>query len=104
MCEQPALVVLISEGNVSRGKWPRGPVERLIRGKDGPFRTITIKAQKGRLSRPVQRLHSLEATTTQFVTDESGGEETSYGETSSKPPRMVAQKVKIPNVCMHERL
>ena len=84
--------MLISEGNVSRGKWSRGPVERLIRRKDGPFRTITIKAQKGRLSRPVQRLHSLEATTTQFVTDESGREETSYGETSSKPPTILERR------------
>lgn len=63
--------------------------ERLIRGKDGLFRTVTLKAQKGRLSRPVQRLPSLEASTTQFVTDESGGEETSYGETSSKPPTIL---------------
>ena len=76
VCEQPALkvgdVVLISEDNVSRGKWPVGRVERLVPGKVGLVRTVTLKKQKGRLRRPVQRLHRLEASTTQFVSDEFG--------------------------------
>ena len=42
--EQPALkigdVVLISEGNVSRGKWPMGRVDRLLPGKHGLIRYL----------------------------------------------------------------
>lgn len=63
--EQPALkvgdVVLISEDNVSRRKWPMGRVEELFPGKDGLVRTVALKTQKGALSRPIQRLHRLEA-------------------------------------------
>ena len=52
VCEQPAIkigdVLLISEDNVSRGKWPMGRVKRLVPGKDGLARTVTLKTQKGR--------------------------------------------------------
>ena len=49
-----------------------GRVETLVPGKDGLFSTLTLKAQKGRLRRPVQRLHRPEASTTQFVSDKFG--------------------------------
>ena len=72
MCEKPALkirnVVLISEDNVSVGKWPMARVERLVPGKDGLVRNVTLKIHKGRLRGPVQRLHRLEASTTPTVT------------------------------------
>ncbi|XP_020625401.1 uncharacterized protein LOC110062796 [Orbicella faveolata] len=63
--EQPALsvgdVVLISEDNVSRGKWQMGRVETLFPGKDGLVCTVELKTQKGNLCRAIQRLHQLKA-------------------------------------------
>ena len=53
-------IVLVSEDNVSRGKWPLGRVEKVHLGKDGLVRTVTVRVQKSILSRPVQRLHRLE--------------------------------------------
>ena len=83
VCEQLAIkiedVLLISEDNVSRGKWPMGRVERLVPGKDGLVRTVTLKIQKGRLRRPVQRLHRLKASITQFVSDKFGDSGPSRG-------------------------
>ena len=61
-----------------------GRVERLVPGKDGLVRTVTLKTQKGRLRRPVQRLHRLEASTTQFVSDKFGDSGPSSGETPLK--------------------
>ena len=88
VCEQPVIkigdVLLISEDNVSRGKWPMERVERLVPGKDGLVRIVTLKTQKGRLRRPVQRLHRLEASTTQFVSDKFGDSGPSSGETPLK--------------------
>ena len=49
-----------------------GRVERLVLGKDGLVRTVTLKTQKGRLRRHVQRLQRLEASTTLFVSDKLG--------------------------------
>ena len=85
VCEQLAIkiedVLLISEDNVSRGKWPVGRVERFVPGKDGLVRTVTLKIQKGRLRRPVQRLHRLKASITQFVSDKFGDSGPSRGGT-----------------------
>ena len=53
-------IVLVSEDNVSRGKWPLGRVEKVHLGKDGLVRTATVRVQKSILTRPVQRLHRLE--------------------------------------------
>ena len=47
-------------------------VKRLVPENDGLGFTITLKPQKGRLRRPVQQLHRLEASTTQFVSEEFG--------------------------------
>ena len=52
--------MLVSEDNVSRGKWPLGRVEKVHLGKDGLVRTATVRVQKSILTRPVQRLHRLE--------------------------------------------
>ena len=74
MDEQPALkvgdILLISEDNAPRGKWPMGRVDRLFAGRDGLIRTITLNTQRGLLRRPVQRLHRLEASSTQFASGE----------------------------------
>ena len=53
-------IVLVSDDNVSRTKWPMARVEKVHPGKDGLVRTATVKAQKGVFNRPVQRLHRLE--------------------------------------------
>ncbi|CAB4006026.1 Tyrosine- phosphatase Lar [Paramuricea clavata] len=53
-------VVLISDDNVSRGRWPMGRVEQIHPGNDGLIRAVTLRTRKGTLRRPVQRLHRLE--------------------------------------------
>ncbi|XP_022809619.1 nuclease-sensitive element-binding protein 1-like [Stylophora pistillata] len=53
-------------------------VERLLPGKDGLIRTVVLKTKKGLLRRPVQRLHRLEASSTQFGRGELG-ESGAYG-------------------------
>ena len=53
-------IVLVSDDNVWRTKWPMARVEKVHPGKDGLVRTATVKAQKGVFNRPVQRLHTLE--------------------------------------------
>ena len=57
-------------------------VERLIPGKGGLVSTVTLKPQKGLLRRPVQRLQRLEASTTQFVTNEFGDSGPNGGESA----------------------
>ena len=52
-------IVLVSDDNVSRTKWPMARVEKVHPGKDGLVPTA-VKAQKGVFNRPVQRLHRLE--------------------------------------------
>ena len=64
-----------------------GRVERLVPGKDGLVRTVTLKTQKGRLRRPVQRLYRLEVSTTQFVSDKFGDIGPNDGETPLKKSR-----------------
>ena len=95
--EQPALkigdVVLISEDKVSRGKWPMGRVDRLLPGKDGLIRTVILKTKKGLLRRPVQRLHRLEASSTQFVSGEFGDSGAYGGESVTCTPQ-VKKKMK----------
>ena len=51
---------MVSEDNVSRGKWPLARVEEVHHGKDGLVRTVTARAQRSALNRPVQHLHKLE--------------------------------------------
>ena len=96
MNEQPALkigdVVLISEDKVSRGKWPMGRVDRLLPGKDGLIRTVTLKTKKGLLRRPVQRLHRLEASSTQFVSGEFGDSGAYGGESATRKVKKKAKR------------
>ena len=54
-------VVLVSEDNVSRGKWRLGKVAETFPGKDGRIRTVKVLTKKGMINRPVQRLHLVEA-------------------------------------------
>ena len=53
----------------------------MVPGKDGLVFTVTLKIQKERLRRPVQRLYRLKASTTQFVSDKFGDSGPSRGET-----------------------
>ena len=62
--EEPPLqlgdIVLVSEDNVCRGKWPLAIVAEVHPGRDGFVRTATERKEKSVLKRPVQRLHRLE--------------------------------------------
>lgn len=55
----------------------------MVPGKDGLVSTVTLKPQKGRLRRPVQRLHRLEASTAQFLSDEFGDSGPNGGESAT---------------------
>ena len=59
-------------------------VERLVPRKDGLVSTVTLNPQKGRLRRPLQKLHRLEASTTQFVSDEFGESGPNGGESATQ--------------------
>ena len=60
-----------------------GRVDRLFPGRDGLIRTVTLKTQRGLLRRPVQRLHRLEASSTQFASDELDDSGPNGGESSA---------------------
>jgi hypothetical protein len=53
-------IVLISDDNLTRGKWKLGKVAETFIGADGLVRTVKVKTAKGFVNRPVQRLHLLE--------------------------------------------
>jgi hypothetical protein len=53
-------LVLIREDNTPRMKWPRGVITRVLPSRDGVVRTVELKTVKGKLIRPLQRLHDLE--------------------------------------------
>ena len=72
-----------------------GRVERLAPGKDGLVRTVTLKKKKGRLRKPVQRLHRLEANTTQFVSDKFGDSGPNSGETPLKKSKIRWRRNKL---------
>jgi len=52
--------VLVSEDNVSRGKWPLTRVTVVHPTRDGLVRTATVQMEKSVPKRPVQHLHSPE--------------------------------------------
>ena len=103
--EEPPLqvgdVVLVSEDNVSRGKWPLARVTQVHPGRDGLVRTAAVRTETSVLNRPVQRLHRLEiaSATPQVIPEDApvhGGEklETKCVNTKhvpvTKPKRNVA--------------
>ena len=103
--EEPPLqvgdIVLVSEDNVSRGKWPLARVTEVYHGRDGLVRTATVRTEKSVLNRPVQRLHRLEiaSATPQVIPEDApvhGGEKletncvTSKSVPVTKPKRNVA--------------
>ena len=57
------------------GSWKRWPCF---------YCNLTLRPQKGRLRRPVQRLHRLEASTTQFLSDEFGDSGSNGGESATQ--------------------
>ena len=73
--EEPPLqvgdIVLVSEDNVSRGKWPLARVTEVLPGRDGLVRTATVRTEKSFLNSLVQRLHRLEiaSATPQLIPD-----------------------------------
>lgn len=76
----------------TRGKWPIGRVDRLLPGKDGTSSTVTLKTKKRLLKRPVQRPHRWEASSTQFVSCESGDSGAYGGESATRKVMKKAKK------------
>ncbi|KFD44814.1 hypothetical protein M513_14309, partial [Trichuris suis] len=54
-------IVLIAEDNVAKCKWPLGRVVQKFPSHDGLTRTVQLKTIKGMVTRPVAKLHLLEA-------------------------------------------
>ena len=53
---------------------------------------VTLKTPRRLLRRPVQRLHRLEASTTQFVSDEFGDSGANGGESATRKVKKKAKK------------
>ena len=72
-------VVTVHEDNVKRGKWKTAVVEGLIEGKDNVVRGARIRAITNgrtiRMTRPIQRLYSLEIRCETVQPREIGGVE-----------------------------
>lgn len=54
-------LVVVGHDNQKRSLWPLGRILELFPGKDGVARVATVKTANGVMTRPVQRLHPLEA-------------------------------------------
>ena len=67
-------------------------VDRLLPGKDGLIRTVTLKTKKGLLRRPVQRLHRLEASSSQFVRGDFADISAYGGESATRKVKKKAKK------------
>ena len=52
--------MLVSEDDISRGKWPLARVTEVHPGRDGLVRTATVRTEKSVLNKPVQRPRRLE--------------------------------------------
>lgn len=48
--------VLIGDGELPRGTWPRGVIEALFPGRDGVVRVVDVRTQAGLLRRPLKKL------------------------------------------------
>ncbi|PFX27165.1 hypothetical protein AWC38_SpisGene8116 [Stylophora pistillata] len=72
-----------------------GRVERLLPGKDGLIRTVVLKTKKGLLRRPVQRLHRLEASSTQLGSGEFGDSGAYGGESVARKVKKRAKKKQV---------
>ncbi|GBN06423.1 hypothetical protein AVEN_78120-1 [Araneus ventricosus] len=59
-------VVLIGSDNVKCTDWPLGFVIELLPGKDGVTRLVRLRTSKGELLRPVQRIFSLQVSSSWF--------------------------------------
>lgn len=57
---QVGVIVLVSEDNMSCGKWPLARVAEVHPGRDGLVPTATVRTEKSVLNRCVQHLHRLE--------------------------------------------
>ena len=77
-------VVLISEDNVKRNNWPMGMVTEVHEGADGLIRTVTLKTEKGKLNRSIQKLHLLEGHK-EYINDEILKEKTCIHGAITKP-------------------
>lgn len=49
-------VVLIADGDLPRGVWPKGRIVELHPGKDGITRVVTVTTKSGNFRRPVRKL------------------------------------------------
>jgi len=56
-------VVLVGSDNLKRLDWPMAKIVEIIQGKDGVVRVVKLKTANGYLTRPVQRIFSLEVST-----------------------------------------
>ena len=53
-------LVLVSDKNARRGKWPLGRIKRVMPGDDGVVRTVDVLTKDGLYTRPVAKLCKLE--------------------------------------------
>ena len=76
--------VVLIEGEGNRIDWPLGLVHSIHPGRDGLSRAITLRTQKGLITRPIQRLHDLELLA--LASDQDPDQNLSSSASSSTPP------------------
>ena len=93
---------MVSEDNVSRGKWPLARVMEVHPGRDGLVRTAAVRTEKSVLNRTVQRLHRLEiaSATSQVIPEDApvhGGEKLKPNCVNSKMFLSLSLSVMLPS-------
>ena len=78
-------VVLVREDGIPRLQWPIGVITKLYPGKDGVVRAVDLKTARGTLTRPIQRLHSLE------ICEDKDEDLPSFSEASQAPTSVTTQ-------------
>ena len=53
-------MVLVRDEGKPRLQWPLAVVTKLYPGRDGLIRAVELRTGKGKISRPIQKLHKLE--------------------------------------------
>ena len=85
-------IVLIVGDEKNRGEWKKGKVVRLIEGRDGVVRGVTLLHKGHTIERPLQLICPLEVTAAETFVQPHEGRREVFGTRSREPKRAAAQK------------
>ena len=86
--------VVIIHDDIPRNRWKMGVITKLLPGKDGLVRAVTLRTCNGKsISRPIEKLYPLEMSEVQEEIKEDKNEAANEdNEISDKPPTRIAAK------------